>query len=78
MVKGRTTPFRCSRYSSSPKWECGDGFCIERYFVCDGEFDCLNGTDEFNCGELVLYLYIEYNVDRHEELSWGGGGNRGM
>ena len=58
MVKGRTPPFRCSRDSSRPtEWECGDGFCIEQYAVCDGEFDCRNGTDEFNCGELVLYLY---------------------
>ena len=60
MVKGRTTPFYCSRYYSSTlsptEWKCGDGFCIERYAVCDGEFDCLDGTDEFNCGELVLYL----------------------
>ena len=54
IIIGRTRAFNCSRYStaSSPsKWECGDGYCIEQYSVCDGEFDCLNGTDEFNCGE---------------------------
>ena len=50
IIIGRTRAFNCSRYStaSSPKWECGDGY---GYSVCDGEFDCLNGTDEFNCGE---------------------------
>ena len=32
-------------------WQCGDGYCIDRYHVCDGSFDCLNGRDEFDCGK---------------------------
>ena len=32
-------------------WSCGDGYYVQRDRVCDGSFDCLNGKDEFNCGE---------------------------
>lgn len=24
--------------------------CIPLYYVCDGEYDCLDHTDEFSCG----------------------------
>ena len=50
-IIGRTRPFNCNNYSSGLEWECDDGYCIERYSVCDGEYDCLDGTDEFDCGE---------------------------
>ena len=58
---GRTkpSPSKCSRLSSSYStyssndWQCSDSdsYCIEQYYVCDGVLDCLNGRDEFNCGE---------------------------
>jgi hypothetical protein len=28
---------------------CGDGFCINEGYVCDGEIDCPNEADEQNC-----------------------------
>ena len=39
-------PYTCK----DNEWSCGDGYCIQRQYVCDGEIDCQNGADEeANC-----------------------------
>ena len=30
---------------------CGDGQCLVIELRCDSQYDCLDGTDEDNCGE---------------------------
>ena len=38
---------------------CGSGECLLRRYVCDGHRDCLDGSDELDCGE-------NYHLDRFD------------
>ena len=31
---------------SPRKFSCGDGRCVNRYYLCDGKRDCSDGRDE--------------------------------
>jgi hypothetical protein len=34
----------------SYEFDCGNGFCVDEAYVCDGVDDCGNGADEIGCG----------------------------
>lgn len=44
------------------RFDCGNGECIDKEFVCDGVEDCGNNKDEEGCKGKYLFLFaVEYN-----------------
>ena len=44
----------CSEYEH----RCSDGECISENRVCDGQHDCSDSSDEFNCFDSVEFFYL--------------------
>ena len=39
-----------SKCKTEDNWfRCNDGLCVTGEWMCDGEPDCMDGSDEFNC-----------------------------
>lgn len=38
-----------NRKCPDDQFHCDDGHCIKRNWTCDGDKDCIDGTDEQNC-----------------------------
>uniref|UniRef100_A0AAF5D1J0 Metalloendopeptidase n=1 Tax=Strongyloides stercoralis TaxID=6248 RepID=A0AAF5D1J0_STRER len=44
---------------------CGDGLCIDKSWHCDGEHDCLDGSDEVNCTAPNLPIICNNDTEFH-------------
>ena len=40
------------------QWKCADEKCVDRRYVCDADDDCDDGSDETDCGKLVIMTVV--------------------
>jgi len=48
--------FPCFRSCTEHEFRCSDGSCITLTWKCDLERDCIDGSDELDCGECDKYV----------------------
>jgi len=50
--------FHCFRSCTEHEFRCSDGSCITLTWKCDLERDCIDGSDEVDCGECDKFVYL--------------------
>ncbi|KAJ6223371.1 hypothetical protein RDWZM_001916 [Blomia tropicalis] len=49
------------------EYKCDNGQCIQAYAVCNGQSDCVDGSDEKQCHEQD-FIYCDHGVSVHRSL----------
>ena len=48
--------FQARNFCSKESYHlCLNGACVINHWVCDGDDDCGDGSDELNCGKISVY-----------------------
>ena len=55
-------------------FNCSNGGCVPPYFQCDGQYNCFDGQDEKDCGQVGEIGEATVSSSRMEGWGPGGGG----
>ena len=58
----KITLYICTDSCQSGAFRCSNGQCISSFERCDGNRNCINGSDETGCGELLKYFNREWGM----------------
>lgn len=76
-IEDKNTPHRTNSTAKiclAYQWQCANLECINANYLCDGNIDCLDNSDELpdNClgeGNVISFVFINQFPQAHPPLS---------